>query len=319
MVNSVEGPTIVAVGGNSLTRAHQVGTIAEQRVNAAATCDALIELVMSGHQLVLTHGNGPQVGNVLRRVELAAESVYTLPLDICDGDTQGGIGYMLQQILGDKLEAKGLKRRVATIVTQVIVDSDDVAFSNPQKPIGPFMSEDEAKAKEKDRGWDIARVDSRGFRRVVASPSPKKIVEMHAINAVIDSGVICICVGGGGVPVCLKDGQLLGLEAVIDKDRASSLLATKLGAPLFVITTSVPQVLLDYEKPTERPIAEMTLEEAKKHLADGQFAPGSMGPKIESVIDFLENGGKAALITDPQNLGEAIKGNGGTWIRADHG
>lgn len=310
-------PIVVAIGGNSLLSAGQEGTIEEQRDNSQKTCSVLASVVKAGHRLILTHGNGPQVGNVLLRVELAAEHVYRLPLDICDSDTQGGIGYMLQQILGNELELLNLPRKVATVVTQVEVDERDPAFGTPTKPIGNFMTPQEAIQKENQFGWTVARIDSRGYRRVVPSPRPIRIVELDAIKAVYEAGNVVICVGGGGVPVVRKNGRLTGCEAIIDKDLATALLAREMAAETIVITTSVPKVLLDYELPTERALDRMTLSEAERHLDDGQFPPGSMGPKIRSVISFLKNGGKRAIITDPDNLHTAIEGDAGTWIVPD--
>ncbi len=310
-------PIVVAIGGNSLLSAGQEGTIEEQRDNSQKTCSVLASIVKAGHRLVLTHGNGPQVGNVLLRVELAAEHVYRLPLDICDSDTQGGIGYMLQQILGNELELLNLPRKVATVVTQVEVDERDPAFGTPTKPIGNFMTPQEAVQKESRFGWIVARIDSRGYRRVVPSPRPIRIVELDAIKAVYDAGNVVICVGGGGVPVVKKNNRLIGCEAIIDKDLATALLAREMAAETIVITTSVPKVLLDYELPTQRALDRMTLSEAQRHLDDGQFPPGSMGPKIRSVVSFLKNGGKRAIITDPENLRAAIDGNAGTWIVPD--
>lgn len=308
------GPTVLAIGGNSLLRADQVGTIDEQRQNAAKTCEVLADLLAQGHRLVLAHGNGPQVGNVLLRVELAAEQLYRLPLDVCDSDTQGGIGYMLQQVLGDALVARGLPRSVATVVTQVRVDAQDPAFQHPTKPIGAFLTAEEAQRKAQLMGWTVKEIDSRGWRRVVPSPQPLEIVELPAVRALFDAGLTPITVGGGGVPVYADEGRLLGCEAVIDKDLASSLLATKLGAEHLVITTGVPQVVLNYEQPGERPIERMTVAEARAYQAQGHFAPGSMGPKIEAAVRFLEGGGRRALITDPASLRAAFEGQAGTWI-----
>jgi carbamate kinase len=309
-------PTVVAIGGNSLSHGDQIGTIPEQIENATTTCEALADVIAQGHHVVVTHGSGPQVGNVLLRVEVAANVTYGLPLDVCDADIQGGIGYMLQRLLGDSLESRGLPRRVATVVTQVIVDPDDPEFENPSKPIGAFMSEAEAEAGVEQDGWTVAQIDSRGFRRVVPSPTPLRIVEIETIRLVAEAGIVCICVGGGGVPVTQDGNRLTGCEAVIDKDFASSLLARELNAKNLVITTGVPHVLLDYEKPTQRPIHQMTVAEARGHLADGQFPPGSMGPKIEAAIQFLEAGGAQAMITGPETLREAITGRAGTWITA---
>lgn len=307
---------VVAVGGNSLTQPGQIGTLPEQRINAQTTCASIADMVAMGYRVVLTHGNGPQVGNVLWRVELAAHQVYRLPLDVCGADTQGGIGYMLQQILGDELRMRGLDDRVATVVTQVLVDPDDPDFQNPSKPVGPFMPEDKAR-EQMSLGWQMIPVDSRGWRRVVPSPQPLRILEFDAIRAVVDAGVVCICTGGGGVPVYRDgDGRTVGLQGVIDKDRASCLLATKLGADRLVISTGVPEVRLDFDTPNERAVREMTVDQAQAHLDAGQFPPGSMGPKIEAAIRFLRSGGKKVLITDPPHLTAALDLTAGTLITA---
>jgi carbamate kinase len=311
---SDQGLVVVAVGGNSLTQAGQVGTLPEQRVNAQETCAAIAEMVAMGYRVVLTHGNGPQVGNVLWRVELAAHAVYRLPLDVCGADTQGGIGYMLQQILGDELRLRGLDDRVATVITQILVDSADPEFDHPTKPVGPFVPEDLAR-QQMSLGWQMVRVDSRGWRRLVPSPRPKTILELDAIRAVVNAGVVCICGGGGGVPVYRDDsGRTIGLQGVIDKDRASCLVAKNLGAERMVISTGVPEVRLDFDTPNERPIRAMTVDEAQAHLDAGQFPPGSMGPKIEAAIEFLRAGGKKVLITDPPNLSLALDLKAGTVI-----
>jgi carbamate kinase len=308
---------VVAVGGNSLTQPGQIGTLPEQRVNAQTTCEAIAGMVEMGYRVVLTHGNGPQVGNVLWRVELAAHQVYRLPLDVCGADTQGGIGYMLQQILGDELRLRGLDDRVATVVTQVLVDANDPDFLNPSKPVGPFMPEDKAR-QQMGLGWQMVQVDSRGWRRVVPSPRPLRILEFDAIKAVVATGGVCICTGGGGVPVFRdENGRTVGLQGVIDKDRASCLLAKKLGADRLVISTGVPEVRLDFDTPNERPVREMTVDEAQTHLDAGQFPAGSMGPKIEAAIEFLRAGGKRVLITDPPNLTAALDLKAGTVITAN--
>ncbi|MCA9562700.1 MAG: carbamate kinase [Myxococcales bacterium] len=314
-VTATDRPLVIAIGGNSLTKPGEVGTLEEQRKNARETCKLLAQLAAKGFRLVITHGNGPQVGNVLLRVEIAAEhDVYPLPLDVCDSDTQGGIGYMIQQILGDEYVAQGLERRVATIVTQVIVDPDDPEFQAPSKPIGRFMTKDEAMTAHRERGWWVAETDIRGYRRVVPSPKPRQVVELETIKAVYDSGATVICAGGGGVPVYPDQGRLCGVEAVIDKDLATSLLARELGADTLIISTGVPQAMLNFGTDQAQPLEKMTPAEARQYLAAGQFPLGSMGPKIAAAIEFVEKTGGKALITDPPHLEAAIDGVGGTWV-----
>lgn len=308
---------VIAIGGNSITKAGQVGTIKEQFENSAETAEQVAAIIARGWDVVLTHGNGPQVGNVLMRVELAAPQVYTLPLDTCDSDTQGGMGYMLQQVLGNALQRRGINRPVATVITQVLVDENDPAFKNPTKPIGPFYSQAEAERRKLERGWDIVEDVGRGWRRVVPSPKPLELIEEEVIRRCIHSGIILIACGGGGIPVAHRDNQLYGVEAVIDKDRASALLAEKMGADLFLISTGVEKVSLNYRKPNEQPIDFMTVSEAQKHLTEGQFPPGSMGPKIESAVSYLKHGGKRVIITSPEKLAAALDGKSGTHILPD--
>ncbi len=305
---------VVAIGGNSLVQSNQKGTIPEQFENAVTTCARLADLIDRGWDLVLTHGNGPQVGNVLTRVEMAAGSVYTLPLDICDADTEGGMGYMLQQVLGNELVRRRQSRTVATVVTQVLVDADDPAFAKPTKPVGPFLDEATAKRRAAEQGWNVVEDAGRGWRRVVPSPKPKQIIELEAIRILVKAGVIPIAVGGGGVPVCERNGALCGIEAVIDKDRASSLLATLLGADLLLISTGVPAVEIDYKKPSARTLRRATRDQLRGHLAAGQFPAGSMGPKIEAALEYVERGGARAIITAPELMVEAIAGEAGTEI-----
>ncbi|MFI5175581.1 MAG: carbamate kinase [Terriglobia bacterium] len=308
---------VIAIGGNSITKAGQVGTIKEQFQNASETAEHVVEIIARGWEVVLTHGNGPQVGNVLMRVELAASQIYTLPLDTCDSDTQGGMGYMLQQVLGNALRRRGITKSVATVITQVLVDEADPAFQNPTKPIGPFFSQAEAERRKVDRGWDIVEDVGRGWRRVVASPRPLEIIEEDVIRRCLQNGIIVIACGGGGIPVGRCNGELHGVEAVIDKDRASALLAEKVGADLLLISTAVEKVSLNYHKPNEQAIETMMASEAEKHLAEGQFPPGSMGPKIESAIHYLRRGGKRVIITSPDKLGRALEGTTGTHIVPD--
>jgi len=261
---------------------------------------------------------GPQVGFILRRSEISAkvEGMHEVTLDVCGADTQGAIGYALQQNLQNELRRRGIRKPVATVVTQVLVDREDPAFKNPTKPIGGFMDEQEAKHREKDMGWNIVEDAGRGWRRVVASPLPREIVEIEAIKAWIAAGVIVISTGGGGIPVIrnAKD-DLEGVAAVIDKDFGSSLLANNVGADLFVISTAVEKAALNFGKPEQRWLDRMTLAEAKTYLSEGtHFAKGSMAPKVQAVIRFLEAGGKRALITNPENIGRALRGETGTWV-----
>lgn len=306
---------VVAIGGNSLTKSKQVGSIPEQIDNASETCRHLVPLVQQGWQLVLTHGNGPQVGNVLLRVELAADRVYRLPLDVCVADTQGGMGYMLQQVLANELAAAGTPRPVVSLVTRMLVDAQDPDFASPSKPIGPFFDEAYARQMMRERGWRMKEDAGRGWRRLVPSPKPLRILEEDAVRAVLAAGVIPIAVGGGGVPVVAREGgRLAGVEAVVDKDRASALLARDLEADLFVISTGVDRVQLDYGKPTARAVEHLSVTEAARYLAEGQFPAGSMGPKIEAALSYLRGGGKQVVITSPEHIEAAVRGEAGTRI-----
>ncbi|HEY5984309.1 MAG TPA: carbamate kinase, partial [Anaerolineales bacterium] len=287
---------VIAIGGNSLIKdaAHQ--TVEDQYLAAKATCLHIADMIEAGYEVIIGHGNGPQVGFILRRSEIAAkaEGMHEVPLDVCGADTQGAIGYALQQNLQNELKRRGKMKPVATVVTQVLVDRADPAFKNPTKPIGGFMDQSEAKRREKDMGWNVVEDAGRGWRRVVASPLPKEIVEIDAIKALIAANVIVICTGGGGIPVVQNEaGDLEGIAAVIDKDFGSSLLATNVGAELFVISTAVEKVALNFGKPEQKWLDRLTLAEAKSYLAEGtHFAKGSMAPKIQAIIRFLENGGK---------------------------
>lgn len=305
---------VVAVGGNSLSRAEQTGTIAEQWENAVDTCRSIADLVAGGWDVVLTHGNGPQVGYALRRVELARSQVYPLPLYICDADTEGGIGFMLQQILGNELVQRGIRRTVATIVSQVRVDPTDPAFQNPTKPIGQFYSAEDARARTAHDGWQMREDAKRGWRRVVPSPKPIEVIEIEAIRRCVQGGIITIAVGGGGVPVVRRDGKLEGIEAVIDKDLASALLARELGADLLLIATAVEAVQVGFGTPGARALREVGRDEVQKYAQAGEFPAGSMGPKIQAALDFLDQGGKRVIITDPQHMGAAARGQAGTSI-----
>ena len=268
--------------------------------------------------MAIGHGNGPQVGFILRRSEIAAkvEGMHEVPLDVCGADSQGAIGYALQQTLQNELYRRGIRKSVATVITQVLVDKNDTAFKSPSKPIGSFMEEAEAKRREKDMGWSVVEDAGRGWRRVVASPLPKEVVELDAVEALIKSGTVVITVGGGGIPVIdVSDHEYQGVAAVIDKDFASSLLARLIKADLFLISTAVEKVAINFGKPEQKWLDKMTVAEAKAYLAEGtHFAKGSMAPKIQAAIWYLENGGTEVLITNPENIGRAIKGETGTRI-----
>ncbi len=307
---------VVAIGGNSLIKDKQHKTVEDQYRAAGETARHIAAMVKDGWTVAIGHGNGPQVGFILRRSELAAHELHEVPLDVCGADTQGAIGYALQQNLYNHFIDMGIDRNVTTVVTQVEVDADDPAFQNPTKPIGSFMDKDQAMRRKEQDGWDVVEDAGRGWRRVVASPLPKRIVEEPAVKQLMGAGMIVITVGGGGIPVVAdENGKLHGVAAVIDKDFASSLLATRLNVDVFIISTAVEKVALNFGKPDEKWLDHMTLAEAKAYLASGKhFAKGSMAPKIQAVINFLEAGGEKAIITDPPNITRALAGETGTII-----
>ncbi len=308
---------LLAVGGNALIRTGETGTIAEQLANARRTAAEIVGLCQQGYRIVLTHGNGPQVGAALLRSERAVSQVPGHSLDVCDASTQGEIGYLLQQSLESELKAAGLHIPVVTVLTQTVVSADDDAMRHPTKPIGPFYSQLDAEERKRQFGWKIVEDAARGYRRVVPSPEPIEIVELEAIRDLVEQEVLVIACGGGGIPVVWRNGKLEGVEAVIDKDRASALLATCLGVDLFVISTDTDYVYLDYKKPGQRPLQRVTASELEMHLKAGQFPPGNMGPKIESVLRFLRAGGRQAVITSCENLRKAVVGSAGTQIFPD--
>lgn len=309
---------VVAIGGNSLIKDKTHQTVEDQYQAAKETTFHIADMIEAGWDVAIGHGNGPQVGFILRRSEIAhkVEGMHEVPLDVCGADTQGAIGYALQQTLRNELTRRGIHKPVATVITQVAVDKNDPAFKSPSKPIGSFMDVDEAQQRARDMGWQVVEDAGRGWRRVVASPLPKKVVEQDAVQTLINDGVIVITVGGGGIPVVDEgQGNYHGVAAVIDKDFASSLLAQLLGAELFLISTAVEKVALNYGKPDQTWVDRMTVAEAKAYLAEGtHFAKGSMAPKVQAIIWYLEAGGKQAIITNPENIGRALKGETGTWI-----
>jgi carbamate kinase len=309
---------VVAIGGNSLIKDKSHQTVEDQYQAAKETTFHIADMIEQGWDVAIGHGNGPQVGFILRRSEIAAkvEGMHEIPLDVCGADSQGAIGYALQQTLQNELFKRGIKKPVATVVTQVLVDKNDAAFKNPSKPIGGFMDEVEAKRREKELGWSIVEDSGRGWRRVVASPLPKEVIELESVETLIKAGTVVITVGGGGIPVIDKgEGEYAGTAAVIDKDFASSLLARLIKADLLLISTAVEKVALNFGKPDQKWIDQMTLVEARQYLAEGMhFAKGSMAPKIQAIIWFLEAGGRQALITNPENIGRALKGDTGTRI-----
>lgn len=306
---------VIAIGGNSLIEDPQNPGIARQWDAVRKTCERIAEIVKAGWRVVITHGNGPQVGYIIRRGEIALrEGVHDVPLDLVVADTQGSIGYMLQQALDNSLRHLGINRSIVTIVTQTVVDPDDPAFDNPSKPIGGFMSESEARQFEA-QGWQVTEDAGRGWRRVVASPQPLAIQEINPIASLMMSGFIVIACGGGGVPVIRNpQGSLRGAYAVIDKDRASALLANQLRADLLLISTGVEKVALHFNTPQQKTVSTMTLSEARHYIAEGHFASGSMLPKIEAAVDFVHQGGPVAVITSPDKLLSAIEGDSGTRI-----
>ena len=307
---------VIAIGGNSLIKDKDHKTVEDQYKAAGETAKHIAAMIKDGWIVAIGHGNGPQVGFILRRSELAAHELHEVPLDVCGADTQGAIGYALQQNLYNHFLDMDIDRTVTTVVTQVEVDANDPAFQNPTKPIGSFMDEEQAMKRKEEDGWDVVEDAGRGWRRVVASPKPKRIVEEPAVKQLIGAGMIVITVGGGGIPVVAdENGKLHGVPAVIDKDFASSLLATRLKADVFIISTAVEKVALNFGKPNQKWLDHMTLAEAKAYLAEGtHFAKGSMAPKIQAVINFLEAGGEKAIITDPPNITRALAGETGTII-----
>jgi carbamate kinase len=304
---------LVAMGGHAFMQPGEAGTIGDHERNAAQIASLLMTLVERDYYICITHGNGPQVGGLLLQQEHSRDEVPSLPLDVLVAMTEGSLGYILQQALLNELRKRQMKRYVVTVVTQVVVDEGDPAFQDPSKPIGPFLSRAEAERRRDELGWKVKEDSGRGWRRLVPSPAPLRVIQRHMIRDAVRQGHIVVAGGGGGIPVKKQaDGQFAGLEAVIDKDLTSSVLATDLGASLLVILTAVPQVYVGYGNPGQRALGAVTLEEIERLHGEGHFPPGSMGPKIEAVIRYLRGGGRRALITNPESLPQAIDGRAGT-------
>ncbi|WP_041076869.1 carbamate kinase [Thermotoga caldifontis] len=304
---------VVAIGGNAVNRPGEKPT-AENMFSAVEEAMGYLVDMLDEYDIVITHGNGPQVGNILIQQEMAKDIIPPFPIDVNDAQTQGSLGYMIVQSLRNQLSKRNLRREVAALITQIIVDKNDEAFKKPSKPVGPFYSEEEAKKLMAEKGWIMKEDAGRGWRRVVPSPKPLDIVEKEVIKLLLKNDVIVVAAGGGGIPVINEDGRLKGVEAVIDKDRASALLAIEIDADELIILTGVEKVALNYGKPNQVYLDRLTVEEANRYLKEGHFPSGSMGPKIEAAIDFVTTTGKTCLITDMKKLKEALSGRTGTRI-----
>ena len=306
---------VVALGGNALVQEGEKGTIQEQFANTRKSITGIVQCIKKGFDVVITHGNGPQVGNMLLRTELSRDKVPELPLEICVADTEGEIGYMIQQTMVNNLQREQIKKCAVTILTQVIVDKDDSAFRNPTKPVGPFFTAEEAGKIINEKGWEMVENGHRGYRRVVASPRPLEIVEKESVKRLLESGEVVIAAGGGGIPVIVEeDGSLEGVDAVVDKDLASSVLALDIKADYLIMLTGVENVCLNYGESDQKPLETITIEEAERYMAEGHFPPGSMGPKIQAAVNFLKGGGESVFITAIDKVSEVITGKTGTRI-----
>jgi carbamate kinase len=309
---------VITLGGNAILPARGTGTFEEQLSITRATMEPIARLVKEGVTVVLSHGNGPIVGNILIRNEAVRDQIPPMPLDVCGADSEGGIGYMMQQALQNELHRLHLDRMVVTLVTQVVVDERDPAFRRPTKPIGPFYTQERARTLAREKGWTVVEDAGRGYRRVVPSPKPLEIVEIDAVRKLVGEGMIVIAAGGGGIPVSRQwDGALHGVEAVIDKDLASSLLGRLLGVEMLVIVTGVDRVALHFGKPEQRDLTAASASELERWLGEGHFPPGSMAPKIQASIEFVRNGGSSVVITSPEKVREALEGRAGTKILPD--
>jgi len=312
-IDSEKRVAVVAVGGNSLIKDKDHKTIPDQYEAGAESMTHIAGMIEKGWDVVITHGNGPQVGFILRRSELSLDELHPVPLDYCGADTQGAIGYMFTMALYNEFRKRGITKEAATVVTQVLVDSNDPAFQNPSKPIGSFMDKATALDHAEKDGWQVLEDAGRGWRRVVPSPIPSHIVQANAIQSLIANGFVVVAVGGGGIPVIEdKDGNMYGVEAVIDKDFASSLLASELHADLFLISTAVEKVALNFNRADQQWLDHVTLKEARRYMEEGHFAKGSMGPKVAAILEYLEAGGKQAIVTNPENIERALAGETGT-------
>ncbi len=306
---------VIAIGGNSLIRDERHETIADQYETVTVTVHQITHMIEAGWNVIVTHGDGPQMGFVLRRSELAIRELPPVPMDYAGADLQGSIGYMIVKAFHNEFRRRGLRREPVAIVTETLVDRDDPAFGDPTKPIGSHMDEAKAKALAAAQGWTVKQESGRGWRRVVASPAPRQIIDYAAINHLVRAGFVVIACGGGGVPVVKNDdGDLVGIEAVVDKDLASSLLARSIGAELFLISTGVERVAIDFNTPRQRWLDRMTVSEARRYYGEGQFDEGTMAPKIKALIEYLEAGGKQGLITSPPNIEKALAGAAGTLV-----
>jgi carbamate kinase len=313
----VRGIDVIAVGGNAIIPTNGSGTIEAQRILTSTSMRQVADLIVSGRKVIVTHGNGPIVGNIVERNEAVKNRIPPMPLDVCGADSQGGIGYMIQQSLGNELNARGVHRDVVAIVSQVLVSVDDEAFRHPTKPIGLFYGQEEARAIEKEKGYRMIMDANRGYRRVVPSPRPLEIIEAETIAKLLKLGAVVIAVGGGGIPVVRDGARLTGVEAVIDKDRAAAVLGKMVHAERLVILTSVPEVYVHFGTKQQKALRKVRLSAIRKLFGEGEFPPGSMGPKMEAAIDFLESGGKRVIISDAATLLDACKGKAGTHILPD--
>jgi len=312
-MRKMEKVAVVAIGGNSLIKGTNQ-TIPDQIEATREICSHIAGIIDEGWKVIITHGNGPQIGFILLRSELSSHILHPVPLDFCGAHTQGALGYMIQQCMYNELKLRGIQRQIATIVTQITVRKNDPAFKNPTKPIGPFYEKDVAQKYEKERGWRMIEDSGRGWRRVVPSPMPLRIIEEKIIKTFVNQGIIIVAAGGGGIPVVNQEGNLKGVEAVIDKDLTTALLAAKIKVELLLISTTVEKVALNFGKPNQKLLGKITLTEAKKYYEEGHFPPGNMGPKIQAVIYYLENGGKEAIITNAESIERALHGLTGTHI-----